>query len=175
MASVVQDGAFPDGEAATAQPGFHRIDTLTRRRGVNLHPKWGYPVSYSIRNGHRFDPYVGADIWNWTTVPRELPWGRPQVLHIFEETEPDMNRGISSVVSVLKEMKMTKQYRDVVLQNAVTNAMYAAAIESDLPSEVVFGSLGAGNISDPSNPLMSYMQSVAAYASNAKSLQLDGV
>ena len=150
-------------------------DTLTRRRGVNLHPKWGYPVSYSIRNGHRFDPYVGADIWNWTTVARELPWGRPQVLHIFEETEPDMNRGISSVVSVLKEMKMTKQYRDVVLQNAVTNAMYAAAIESDLPSEVVFGSLGAGNISDPNNPLMSYMQSVAAYATNAKSLQLDGV
>ena len=148
-------------------------DTATRRRGVNLHPQWGYPVSYSIRNGHRFDPYIGADTWTWKTIDRELPWGRPQVLHIYEETEPDMNRGISAVTAVLKEMKMTKQYRDVVLQNAITNAMYAAAIESDLPPEVVFNSVGGGN--NPDSPLNSYMGSLSSYAKNAKALQFDGV
>lgn len=148
-------------------------DTRTRRRGVNLHPKWGYPVSYSIRNGHRFDPYVGAEVWQWTTVARELPWGRPQVLHVYEETDADMHRGVSSVSAVLKEMKMTKQYRDVVLQNAITNAMYAAAIESELPPEVVFNSLGAGAGQD--NPLMQYLGQLAAYSSNAKAVQLDGV
>ena len=69
---------------------------------------------------------------------------------------------------------MTKQYRDVVLQNAVTNAMYAAAIESELPDEAVFASLGAGNVS-PDNPLNNYMAGLAAYAGNARALQLDGV
>lgn len=149
-------------------------DTRTRRKGVELHPQWGYPVAYHIRNGHRFDPYVGDEVWTWRTVARSLPWGRPQVLHIYEETDADMHRGISTIVSVLKEMKMTKQYRDVVLQNAVTNAMYAAAIESELPDEAVFASLGAGNVS-PDNPLNNYMAGLAAYAGNARALQLDGV
>lgn len=149
-------------------------DTLTRRRGVEMHPQWGYPVAYHIRNGHRYDSYTGAETWTWRTVARQLPWGRPQVLHVYEPLEADMSRGVSTMVPVLKEMKMTKQYRDVVLQNAVTNAMYAAAIESELPDEVVFAALGGGN-ADANNPISQYMSGLAQYAGNARALQLDGV
>ncbi len=58
------------------------------------------------------------------------------MLHIFEQQRPDQTRGVAAMVSALKEMRITKQFRDVTLQNAVVNATYAASIESDLPSDI---------------------------------------
>lgn len=147
-------------------------DTLTLRRGKVL-DQWGAPQAYWFRNGHRYESYVGGDPWRWTRVDTFLPWGRPQVLHIYEQTDPAQNRGIAAMVSVLKEMKMTKQYRDVVLQNAVTNAMYAAAVESELPSDVVFNSLGSGAGAD--SQLSAYMTALGQYVGASNNMKLDGV
>jgi lambda family phage portal protein len=180
VAEWVREAGRPCATAITLLPPgrlcnpLDAADTLTIRGGVELHPRWGYPIRYHLRNGQRLDPYTGSETWKWTAVDAALPWGRQQVLHAFEETEPGMHRGISQVTSVLKEMKMTKQYRDVVLQNAVTNAMYAAAIESELPPEVVFASLGGGNGGEVT-PMDRYMGGLAEYATNARALQLDGV
>jgi len=149
-------------------------DTQFMRRGVQL-DNWGAPVGYWFRNAHRYEPYAGADPYTWQYVPRFLPWGRPQVLHIFEEMEPGQNRGIAAMVSVLKEMKMTKQYRDTVLQNAVTNASYAAAIESELPSDAVFTAIGQGQQGDASSVLGDYMAQLNAYVGGAGGITMDGV
>jgi capsid protein len=52
-------------------------------------------------------------------VPARKPWGRLQMIHILEQQRPDQTRGISEMVATLKELRITKRFRDIVLQNAV--------------------------------------------------------
>jgi len=147
-------------------------DTDNIRRGI-VRDGFGAPQAYWIRNKHRHDPYMSDQSMRWKRVDAYLPWGRPQVLHIYEQNDPDQSRGVAAMVSVLKEMKMTKKYRDVVLGNAVVNSMYAAAVESELPSDVVFGQLGA-NAAGIDTMLGQYMTSLQSYVGEANGLRLDG-
>ncbi|AKJ74080.1 portal protein [Salmonella phage 35] len=66
------------------------------------------------------------------------------MIHIIEALLPGQTRGISEMVAALKQMKMTRNFQEVTLQNAIVNATYAAAIESELPSDVVFNQMGMG-------------------------------
>lgn len=147
-------------------------DTLNLRRGV-VRDGDGAPQAYWFRKAHKYDPYVAAESYSWKRVDAYLPWGRPQVLHIFEQNEADQSRGVAAMVSVLREMRMTKKYRDIVLQNAVVNSMYAAAVESELPADVVFGQLGA-NAAGLDTVLGQYMQQLMGYVGEANGLRLDG-
>jgi len=147
-------------------------DSQNLRRGV-AQDEFGKPLGYWFRNAHRYSPYATAPTYTWKRVDARLPWGRQQVLHIYEQDDPEQSRGVAAMVSVLKEMRMTSKYRDVVLQNAVANAMYAAVVESDLPSDVVFGSLGA-NAGGADSMLSSYMAGLAAYVGEANGVRLDG-
>lgn len=147
-------------------------DTLNLRRGI-VRDANGAPAAYWFRKAHRYDPYAGAETYAWKRVDAYLPWGRPQVLHIYEQSEADQSRGVAQMVSVLKEMRMTKKYRDIVLQNAVVNSMYAAAVESELPADVVFGQLGA-NAAGLDTVLGQYMQQLMGYVGEANGLRLDG-
>lgn len=147
-------------------------DSTLLKSGVSL-DSFGAPVGYNIRKafpGSELDP----DDWKWIYVPAEKPWGRKQVIHIFEPLLPGQVRGISEMVSVLKQMKMTKNFQEVVLQNAVVNASYAAAIESELPSELVFGQMGMGQ-TQFSDMLKTFMMGLVDYSSGADNIQVDGV
>jgi lambda family phage portal protein len=148
-------------------------DTVNIRRGVARNAS-GAQQAYWIRKAHRFSPYAAAQTYEWARVEAYLPWGRSQVLHIFEQQEADQSRGVAQMVSVLKEMRMTRKYRDIVLQNAVINSMYAAAVESELPADVVFGQLGSQANPDVTTPVMQYMQGLMAYVGDANGLRLDG-
>lgn len=147
-------------------------DTNTLRRGVERNRR-GKPVAYHIRSSHPGDFFSPQDIPTWKRIPAELPWGRRQVIHIVERFQPDQTRGIADMVSTLKQMKMTKKFQDVTLQNAVINATYAAAIESDLPSEVVFASMGAGG-QGMSNMLGEYVTALTQYIGDGKNVTIDG-
>ena len=144
------------------------------RRGIKR-DMYGKALGYYIQTGHPGDYF-----WNlnetpkWTYVPVAKPWGRRQVIHIVEQLQPDQSRGVADMVSVLKQMKMTKKFSDVVLQNAVVNATYAAAIESELPREVVFGAMGGGQ-NDFGNTLSSYMSALQSYVGSSQNIQIDGV
>ena len=152
----------PDGQA----------DTRFLRRGVasNYH---GAPVGYWFRNGHATETYDHLS-WTWRYVEARKPWGRRQVLHIYDPLQPDQTRGIADMVAALKQMRMTRKFQEVVLQNAVVNATYAAAIESELPREVVFGSLGAGQTGF-AETLSSYMGALSDYVGSANNIAIDGV
>jgi lambda family phage portal protein len=76
------------------------------------------------------------------------------------------------MVAALKQMKMTQKYQDIVLQNAVVNATYAATIESELPADAVYPQLGEGSGATWAEQ---YMQQLAVYAGASKNLHLDGV
>lgn len=148
-------------------------DTKYLRRGVRK-DKFGVPISYAFQVAHPTDWFLDPNAMVWREVPAEKPWGRKQVIHIIEQLQPDQTRGIADMVSVLKQMRMTKQFQEVVLQNAVVNASYAAAIESELPTDVVYQSLGAGQAGF-SAMLGQYMEALGAYTSGAKNLSIDGV
>lgn len=141
-------------------------------RGV-LRDVYGEPVAYWIRATHPtefFDPRLTE----WRKVEARKPWGRRQVIHIIEPLQPGQTRGVADMVSVLKNMRMTKKFKDVVLQNAVVNASYAAAIESELPREVVMGSMGM-NQSGFGDMLGTYMSALSAYAGASQNIAVDGV
>lgn len=151
-----------------------RMDDKFLRRGIQ-HDMFGRPVTYWIRSTHPGDFYFNLDdSFKWIPVPATKPWGRRQVVHIIEQLQPDQTRGIADMVSVLKQMRMTKKFQDVVLQNAVVNATYAAAVESELPREVVFGAMGAGQPGF-ADALGSYMNALAAYVGNTQNIAIDGV
>lgn len=138
--------------------------------------RFGAAQAYHIRVAHPSD-WRSLDNHRWKRIPARKPWGRTQIIHIFEQNRPDQTRGIAAMVAALKEIRMTKQFRDVVLQNAVVNATYAASIESELPSSEVFATLGGTD--NPGEALgqyaTQYLTQIADYSGGAKNLQLDGV
>lgn len=143
------------------------------RRGIKT-DLYGRALGYHIRASHPTDFYNDLETARWIYVPARKPWGRRQVIHIHQPMRPDQSRGISDMVAALKNMKMTRQFRDITLQNAVVNATYAAAIESELPKEVVFGALGAGQPGF-GEVLGSFMQALGDYVGNSDNLKIDGV
>ncbi len=144
------------------------------RRGIRKN-LFGEPTTYYIQLAHPNDYYFSnADPLRWREVPARKPWGRRQVIHIIEALQPDQTRGVADMVAVLKQMRMTKKFQDITLQNAVVNATYAAAIESELPKEVVFGAMGAGQAGF-GDILGQYMQALQAYVGSANNIAIDGV
>lgn len=150
-------------------------------RGGVRRNKRGRPIGYYVRQAHPTD-WSDPDAHDWKYVQAAKPWGRKQVIHIFEQMRPDQTRGISQITSMLREAYQAKTMRGVALQNMIVNSSYAAAIESDLPTDVVFNMLGGGNVGDEeamtgaiSNYMTSYLSTVAQYVGKSKYAQLDGV
>jgi lambda family phage portal protein len=152
------------------------MDDPNVRGGIERN-RYGAPQAYHIRRGHPTDPWQRIEDYEWVRVPIRKPWGRLQVIHILEQTRIDQTRGISEMVSALKEMRTTKKYRDIVLQNAVVNATYAATIESDLPPDAAFASLGGGDDigEGVANYAASYLGAIGQYAGNSRNMHIDGV
>lgn len=148
-------------------------DTLRLRRGIEL-DDMGQPIAAHIRMAFPNDWWLFERQLQWRRVPFRKPWGRVQVIHIIEQMQPGQTRGISDMVSVLKEMRMTKRFQEVTLQNAVVNATYAAAVESELPREMVFGALGAGQ-NGLAQTLGEYMGALQQYIGASNGIAIDGV
>ena len=156
------------------------MDNLYLRRGVQR-DKYGAPEGYWIRMAHPTD-WTDPDNHRWKYVPRtrgqvtgNKAWDRLQMIHIVDQWRPDQSRGVSSMVSALKEMRMTKRFRDTVLQSAVLNASYAASIESDLPTDVVLNQAGGGDTSALSEFSAAYLGEVAKYVGGSRNIRFDGV
>ncbi|AEY69575.1 portal protein [Burkholderia phage vB_BceS_AH2] len=148
-----------------------KCDDRFLRRGIRR-DKYGRPLSYFIRKGHPFENYDDLS-QQWAEVPAEKPWGRKQVIHIVEQLMPDQSRGVADMVAVLKQMRMTKHFQEITLQNAVINASFAAAIESELPPDAVFQALGGGQESWI-DKVGQYMNALNEYIGAANNIKLDG-
>lgn len=158
-----------------SNPHDRRVASGNIRGGVEL-DSGGAPIAYHIRRGE-----LGSFMWErnsdqWTRIRAETSFGRPNVIHILEQHRPGQSRGVSQLVTALKEMRTTKRFRDVVLQNAVVNASFAASIESELPPQTVFEAMGSGNAGQTiADYATEYLGAVNAYAGNARNMQIDGV
>lgn len=149
---------------------FNRNDV---RGGVRLNA-YGAPEAYYIQMAHPSD-WTRPGFYRWKEIPARKPWGRPQVLHIYDRRRPAQTRGIAAFAAALKESKMARTFRDVVLQNAILNATIAVSLESDLPPESVFASFGAKEENPFSAYAHSYLESVGQYSEGARNLSIDGV
>lgn len=155
-------------------PPEHTMDGFVRG-GVRLDSR-GAPLGYYIRKAHPSDWDRGNDSFDFKYVPTRKPWGRLQVIHIKEQFRPEQTRGVADMVAGLKELRITKRFRDITLQNAVVNAMFAASIESELPTEAVFSQLGSNNIGAGITDYASaFLGAVAAYSGGSRNMQIDGV
>lgn len=151
-------------------------DSRTLRKGVQMN-YFGAPEFYHFRESFKNDPHDILNSWRWRSVRARKPWGRKMVLHYFEQQRVAQSRGVGDLVAVLKETRMTKKYNDMVLQNAVLSASFAAILESDLPPAEAFESLaGDGDVAaGVNNYAASYLAAVAAYTGQSPHLHIDGV
>lgn len=149
-------------------------DDQRLRRGMELDFR-GRCTAYQIRSGYPLDPY-GVQ-YRWTRVPAEKPWGRKLVCHIVEQLLPEQSRGVADMVAVLKQMKMTKTFQEITLQQAVVAATYAAAIESELPAGMVFEQMGGGapSFEGINEYIGNYMSMMGEYLEASKNIAIDGV
>lgn len=137
---------------------------------------YGAPISYWIRDAHPSDVAMSRpeDASKWSNYPARTAWGRQRIIHIMEQQRIDQTRGISDLVSALKEMRITKKWRDINLQNAVVNATFAASIEAELPSQA-YEALGTGDDDNLVTWAENYLGAVNEYSGGSRSLSIDGV
>lgn len=151
-----------------------------QRAGIQYNAR-GAPQTYYIRSAHPNDyGPMSLGVPKWIPVDLRKPWGRLQVIHLFEQVRPDQSRGITEMSAALKASKITHTWRDITVQHAVTQAMYAAAITSDLDQEAIFARMGGGDSPEAFQAAITsyaegYLGSVAKYAGGAKGLAIDGV
>lgn len=144
-------------------------------RGGIARNQYGAPQGYWIRMAHPSD-YANPDRYFHKFVKARKPWGRLQMIHIIEQQRVDQSRGISEMVASLKEGKTARKFRDIVLQNAIVNATYAASIESELPPDAAYQAIGGGNITEAiTNYAGGYLSAVSEYVGDNKGFYLDGV
>ncbi|ENZ5742914.1 putative portal protein [Erwinia phage pEp_SNUABM_08] len=147
-------------------------DELRLRRGVELN-MWERPIAYHIRNGYMGDAYSTVQQVSWQRVEAEKPWGRKMIVHVCERDLPGQTRGLSEMVAALKQMRMTRRFQDITLQNAVIKASYAATMESELPMEMLAGAMG-GNSIGMEEYLGTFMSRLQEYMGGANNLTIDG-
>lgn len=158
---------------------MHRIDPQVRA-GIRFNSR-GAPLAYQIRTQHPRDIVFPMALPAWKEVPIRKPWGRLQVIHLKEQTRPQQSRGVPEMAAALKEMKMTHSLRGINLQQAVAQAIFAAAITSELPAETVFQQLGGGETTPEqvqaaiTNYAQGYLGAIGKYAGKARGLTMDGV
>lgn len=147
-----------------------RPDTVQIRGGVEFDAS-GAPVAYHLRNAHVGDFWNAVQSLSWERIPRETQWGRPVFIHGFEPEREDQTRGITPFASLVSRLRMIGKHADTELAAATANALIAAFIESDLPSEEVAGKL----IDAPAGPAQATWLDRATASLQANPVRLGGV
>tara|TARA_Y100000593_G_scaffold83521_2_gene157518 strand:- start:20010 stop:21701 length:1692 start_codon:yes stop_codon:yes gene_type:complete len=158
-----------------------QLEYEPRIRGGIRHDAYGAPMSAFIRTTHPADyRYDFSSPRFFKEVKWRKPWGRAQVLYFREQQRVGQTRAVADISAGLREIAITRKFRDVTLQKAVLAATYAATIESELPSSAVYEQLGAAN-GDQSyadgtiDYAQSFLSAVNEYVGASKNMLIDGV
>lgn len=144
---------------------FGKTDGRNLRAGVEITDA-GAAVAYHISD----DAYSAWSAQKWMRVAREMPNGRPAMIHVFEPQEDGQTRGANKFYSVMEQMKMLDTLQQTQLQSAIVKAMYAATLESELDSQSAMEFiLGAGETGSVDNaPVTKMLTQMAGYYHNAQ-------
>lgn len=149
-----------------------REDTKTLRRGVAL-DRDGAEIGLHIRRALANDNSRLGENYTWDYWPIRKPWGRLQTLHLMESMRPEQSRGVADLVAALKETRMGKRFHEVALANAIVQASFAAAIESELPPDMALEMLGASE-NGRTNAALTMLQAIAEYSRGSRNIEIDG-
>lgn len=150
------------------------------RMGIRYNAN-GAPLAYQIRTSHPVDIVWQMTLPEWKEIPIRKPWGRLQVIHLKEQTRPAQSRGVPEMAAALKEMRMSHTLRGINLQQAVAQAVFAAAITSDLPAETVFQQIGGAEATPEQiqgaidSYAEGYLGAIGRYVGKSRGLMIDGV
>lgn len=141
-------------------------------RGVEMDRR-NRPIRYQIRRGYEAD-YDIRDPETWDIIEARKPWGRRQVIFVRDPNMIDQTRGVSEMVAALAHSNMTKTYSELVLQKAVVDASYAAAVESEMPNADVIAAMGGGQ-DGYLNAVGQYMTMLQDFLGASENIAIDGV
>jgi lambda family phage portal protein len=149
------------------------------RAGVRFNRR-GAPIGYQIRNVQKWDYGPQRQDWlTWKEIPARKPWGRQQIIHLFENIRPEQTRGVTELAAAIKASKIGHTFRDVQLQNAAAQALYAAAITSERPTDAIFAAMGNSDPASMQRALEDYsvahLTTVSKFLRNGQGLAIDGV
>jgi lambda family phage portal protein len=99
----------------------------------------GRMVGMFVRKNHPSD--VVTSPADYEIVDRESRTGRPIGFHWFVKTRASQLRGISTLVTIIKQTGMVDQFDDAYLAAAIINQMLATWIESPMPADLVMENL----------------------------------
>lgn len=130
----------------------------------------GEPIAYHIRKRHPSEAGWSDGVGlasQVERVPRSTDWGRPVVLHLYDEPRPAMSRGVARFVAASRQMKQLAAYTDAELERNIIQASIAAVIESQMDYEGAMGLLGAKGGNTFNNNLteaaLHHMRSIAPW------------
>jgi lambda family phage portal protein len=101
---------------------------------------YGRPVAYHVRRRHPGDAmardrFIVTGLNDWDRIPATTEWGRRRVIHLHDKERTGQSRGKPIVSAVMKEFHMAGKYQSTELEAAVSNALVAAFLESNLDQE----------------------------------------
>jgi lambda family phage portal protein len=160
MTDAVLRAFYSHGEALVLMPHIDRAVSLTKTKVQLLPPhrlvqdtnvsdrlyqgvatdSYGLPIWYKIKKSDiDFDP---------KPIRARDGAGRPQVAHIFEGREGQM-RGITPLAPALRVIRQFDQLADATLQAALIQALFAATVEADAPTEEMLRALQSDDEQNP--------------------------
>lgn len=119
---------------------FQQMDTASMRGGVEI-DVLGAPVGYHLRRAHQNDYFNAAESMIWDRFPRETAWGRPVVVHDFDQERRGQHRGTGILTPILARMKMLTRYDSAELQAALLQTIFATFIQSPYDPADVQGAM----------------------------------
>lgn len=131
--------------------------------GVRL-DTYGAAMGYLFRSGS-VDRIFGTE----TEIPARDRFGRPVVVHCFDGL-PGAVRGISPLTPVLRVTRQFDQLADATLTAAIIQAVFAATIEGDAPTQDMLRALqtpqeaAKGDVA----PMDAWMDATAGWYDNTK-------
>lgn len=110
-----------------------QLPSDTIRGGIEL-DRYGRPRAYHIQKNQTWlgwYPILGI-FSEWERIPAQTEWGRPRVLHIFQQDRADQTRGKPILTPVIEQFRMLDSYQRTELQSAIVNALVAGVIETPM-------------------------------------------
>lgn len=136
-----------DGDRVDTPP--EQVGQKNVRDGL-MFDKWGRRIGFYYRRSHPNDGSVDASDLEFDLVRREMPNGRPVGIHWFSKVRSGQIRGLSELVTILRQSGMLGDFDDAYLGAAIINQTMATYIKTELSAQAVANNLA------PATDLLGY-------------------
>lgn len=146
------------------------------RQGIRIN-RFNNPLGYFVFVNHPYDSLCSSTtddkyVDSYKYVKSRTPWGRPNIIHSYDQHYPHQTRGVPMFTAALKRLKMLDRWETNTLDAAIAQSMYAATIESDMPDAMDAAGMG-GPLSQHS-PSAQYFGEASQYLDKTN-IYFDGV